>query len=59
MTPLSTGGGILTATYPRLYCPHCGLNEIGLLRLKGDSAIWGCRNCATDFKLDFPGERRF
>ncbi len=31
------------AVYPGLYCPRCGSKEIGLKKLVGENAIWGCR----------------
>jgi transposase-like protein len=50
---------LLTTTYPQLYCPRCGSYEIGLRKLKGTEAIWGCKDCTAEFTLDFPGHRRF
>lgn len=47
------------AVYPGLYCPRCGSKEIGLIRLVGESAIWGCRDCKADFRLEFPKNDRF
>jgi ribosomal protein L37AE/L43A len=49
----------LSAVYPQLYCPRCGSYEIGLRQFDGPDAIWGCRDCAAAFALDFPKERRF
>jgi transposase-like protein len=50
---------LLSTSYPSLYCPRCGSYEIGLRRLIGDSAVWGCRDCNAMFTLDFPHEKRF
>jgi len=50
---------MLAAIYPQLYCPRCGSYEIGLRKFDDDQAIWGCRECAALFNLDFPGQRRF
>lgn len=47
------------AVYPGLYCPRCGSNEIGLKKLVGENAIWGCRDCKADFRLEFPKNNRF
>jgi ribosomal protein L37AE/L43A len=48
-----------TVIYPQLYCPKCGSYEIGLRRLEESQAIWGCRDCSSDFTLEFPRQRRF
>jgi hypothetical protein len=50
---------ILAIIYPQLYCPRCGSYEIGLRQLVRTSAVWGCKDCAALFTLDFPGRRRF
>ncbi len=50
---------LLAAIYPGLYCPRCGSMEIGLKRFEGENAIWGCRDCSADFKLEFPKNDRF
>jgi hypothetical protein len=50
---------LLAAVYPGLYCPRCGSIEIGLKRLAGERAIWGCRDCSVDFRLEFPENDRF
>lgn len=50
---------LLAAVYPGLYCPRCGSREIGLKRLAGENAIWGCRECMADFRLEFPKSKRF
>ncbi len=49
----------LSTVYPQLYCPRCGSYEIGLRQFEGAEAIWGCRDCAASFTLDFPRQRRF
>ncbi len=49
----------LATIYPQLYCPRCGSYEIGLRRFSGDQAIWGCRDCAALFMLNFPDHSRF
>jgi ribosomal protein L37AE/L43A len=49
----------MAAVYPGLYCPRCGSTEIGLKRLAGENAIWGCRDCSADFRLEFPKNSRF
>jgi predicted RNA-binding Zn-ribbon protein involved in translation (DUF1610 family) len=54
-----SGQEVLETTYPQLYCPRCGSYEIGLRKFQGDQAVWGCRDCAVLFKLDFPGHNRF
>jgi len=50
---------LLTAKYPRMYCPRCGSVEIGLKRLTKSEAIWDCRDCSVDFRLIFPSRSRF
>lgn len=50
---------LLAAVYPGLYCPRCGSKEIGLKRLVAENAIWGCRDCMADFRLEFPKSKRF
>jgi hypothetical protein len=50
---------VLGTTYPKLYCPRCGSYEIGLRHFNGDRAVWGCRDCAVFFTLDFPADKRF
>ena len=50
---------LLAAVYPGLYCPRCGSKEIGLKKLAGENAIWGCRDCSADFRLEFPKINRF
>jgi transposase-like protein len=54
-----TGDRKLATVYPQLYCPRCGSYEIGLRRFQGDEAIWGCRDCAVLFTLNFPDHSRF
>jgi transposase-like protein len=49
----------LATTYPQLYCPRCGSYEIGLRKLLASEAVWGCKECSSEFILDFPGHRRF
>ena len=48
-----------TAVYPGLYCPRCGSMEIGLKKFAGENAIWDCRDCRADFRLEFPKNNRF
>jgi hypothetical protein len=55
----ATENNTLTAIYPQLYCPRCGSYEIGLRRLYNNEIIWGCRDCAVLFNLDFPRSKRF
>ena len=52
-------GLTLAAVYPGLYCPRCGSDEIGLKLFYHGDAIWGCRDCRADFKLNFPNKTRF
>jgi transposase-like protein len=54
-----SGPNVLETIYPQLYCPRCGSYEIGLRRFQGERAVWGCRDCAVLFTLDFPGKMRF
>jgi transposase-like protein len=49
----------LSTVYPQLYCPRCGSYEIGLRQFDGAEAIWGCRDCAATYALEFPRRRRF
>jgi transposase-like protein len=55
----ATNDNKLNVAYPQLYCPRCGSYEIGLRRFVNDQAVWGCRDCAASFTLDFPRQRRF
>jgi hypothetical protein len=50
---------LLSVNYHQLYCPRSGLFEIGIKQFDGNKAIWGRRECAAVFLLDFPSQRRF
>ncbi|HBC47892.1 MAG TPA: hypothetical protein DCZ43_12660 [candidate division Zixibacteria bacterium] len=54
-----SGDAMLETIYPQLYCPRCGSYEIGLRHFHGEQAVWGCRDCAVLFALEFPRQNRF